>query len=159
MHKTYIHTPLGEMIAVADEDGLYMLEFTDRKNFERQFRSLPSIPSKGDNKILNNIRKDLDAYFKNKRPGFTTPYHLTGSEFQKAVWNALKNIPSGETRSYSNIAKSLKKPKAVRAIAGANAANKLAILIPCHRVIGKDGTLTGYAGGIERKEWLLRHEA
>jgi len=120
-------------------------------------------------KILNNIQDDapkalvdcyhqLDEYFKGERNQFTFPYILEGTDFQKSVWNALTTIQYGQTGSYKDIALSIRNEKAVRAVGSTNGKNKLSIVIPCHRIIGANGKLTGYAGGLWRKEWLLQHE-
>ena len=108
--------------------------------------------------VLAECYNQLDEYFKGKRHEFTFPYQLEGTSFQKMVWNALNEIPYSKTWSYKEIALSIGNEKAVRAVGSANGKNKLSIVIPCHRVIGSNGTLTGYAGGLWRKEWLLHHE-
>jgi methylated-DNA-[protein]-cysteine S-methyltransferase len=108
--------------------------------------------------VLAQTAKQLDAYFAGVREIFDLPLAPRGTPFQHAVWRALAQIPFGETRSYSDIAKAVGRASAVRAVAAANARNPLSIIVPCHRVIGKDGTLSGYAGGIETKRWLLAHE-
>lgn len=100
----------------------------------------------------------LGEYFQGTRREFSVPLHAPGSPFQRRVWNALQTIPYGETAHYQALAEQLGNPAAVRAVAAANGANRLSILIPCHRVIGKDGSLTGYGGGLQRKQWLLDHE-
>lgn len=108
--------------------------------------------------ILAECYHQLDEYFKGNRHEFTIPYHFEGTDFQKTVWNALINIPYAETGSYKDIAVSIGNEKAVRAVGSANGKNKLSIVIPCHRVIGSNRKLTGYAGGLWRKAWLLEHE-
>lgn len=157
-----IETKLGSMTAIADENYLYLLEFSDCKKYAREIKRLKenlcaNIIS-GENAILKKIKKELKNYFDGKNFHFTTPIKLIGSEFQKNVWNALQKIPPGKTQSYLNTAKAVKKPKAFRAVANANGANQLAIIIPCHRVINSNGEMGGYAGGVSRKEWLLSHE-
>ena len=158
----WIETPLGRMIAIADEAALYLLEFTDRKNMQGQVARLvkyygrPIVPR--ETKITMKIRRELKDYFEGKLTRFTTKTVLTGTPFQMKVWEALCEIPYGETRSYADLAKAVGSEKAVRAVAGSNARNALAIIIPCHRVIGKNGTLSGYAGGVERKLQLLKAE-
>lgn len=102
--------------------------------------------------------QQLDEYFKGERFEFTFPYMFEGTDFQKTVWNALKEIPYAKTGSYKDIAVSIDNEKAIRAVGSANGKNKLSIVIPCHRIIGSNGKLTGYAGGLWRKEWLLQHE-
>ncbi|WP_423062618.1 bifunctional transcriptional activator/DNA repair enzyme AdaA [Candidiatus Paracoxiella cheracis] len=157
-----INTPLGSMIAVADEEGLYLLEFVDRRGLEREIERLRKrvkigiIP--GSNPILESIEQELSQYFKGSCFIFKTPIHLLGSEFQLTVWNQLQLIPIGQTRSYLELAKTIHQPKAFRAVARANGSNPLAIIIPCHRVINTNGDLGGYGGGLDRKSWLLKHE-
>jgi AraC family transcriptional regulator of adaptative response/methylated-DNA-[protein]-cysteine methyltransferase len=112
----------------------------------------------GDHAHLDSIARELAQYFNGDSLKFATPIKLEGSPFQRAVWEALREIPSGATRSYAEIAASVGKPNAVRAVGRANGDNKLVIIVPCHRVIGADGTLTGYGGGLWRKAWLLEHE-
>ena len=108
--------------------------------------------------ILKDCLQQLDQYFKGGRHEFTFPYNFEGTDFQKKVWNALTKVPCAETVSYKDIADSIGNEKAVRAVGTANGKNKLSIVIPCHRIIGSNGKLTGYAGGLWRKEWLLQHE-
>ena len=103
--------------------------------------------------------EELESYFSGTLKNFETPLAYTGTDFQCGVWDALKTIPYGETFSYAKQAANMNKPKAVRAVANANRLNKIAIIIPCHRVIGSNGSLTGYAGGLDKKKWLLEHEA
>lgn len=155
----WIDTPLGSMIAIFDDTHLHLLEFTDRRGLEREIekmrKSLKVAIVPGRTPITEMIEDDLAAYFKGELQEFTTPIIMNGSDFQKSVWNELLTIPYGTTRSYGEQAKRIGNPKAVRAVARANGMNQLAIIIPCHRVIGSDGKLTGYAGGLARKEWLL----
>lgn len=155
----WIDTPLGSMIAIFDDTHLHLLEFTDRRGLEREIekmrKSLKVAIVPGRTPITEMIEDDLAAYFKGELQKFTTPIIMNGSDFQKSVWNELLTIPYGTTRSYGEQAKRIGNPKAVRAVARANGMNQLAIIIPCHRVIGSDGKLTGYAGGLARKEWLL----
>jgi AraC family transcriptional regulator of adaptative response/methylated-DNA-[protein]-cysteine methyltransferase len=157
-----IDTPLGSMMAIADDEGIHILEFVDQKNLEASIQNLrgktKSLIFPGENDPLLSIKKELCEYFDGSLQKFKTPLHLEGSEFQKNVWSALQKIPYGQTRSYAEIATTLNKPSAFRAVANANGANKIAIVIPCHRVINSDGKLGGYAGGISRKQWLLNHE-
>jgi len=157
-----IETPLGTMYACAVEQGICLLEFTDRKMLETEFKSLAKSLNativQGDNPHFSLLEQQLKEYFKGNRKAFTVPLFTPGSEFQNTVWLALKNIPYGETKSYKQQATYIEKPEAVRAVANANGMNKISILIPCHRVIGADGSLTGYGGGIWRKKWLLELE-
>lgn len=162
MKVDWIDTPLGSMIAIADERGLYLLEFVDRRGLEQEiqhFRNkLKSPITPGRTEVIDSIEEELNQYFKGELEEFLTPIKLIGTVFQKRVWLELKKIPIGETRSYSDIAKKLENKGAMRAVGGANGANQLAIVIPCHRVINHNGRLGGYAGGLFRKKWLLEHE-
>ena len=155
-------TPLGPMFACATAKGLCLLEFTNRKMLENEFKELTNklngVILPGKNKHINLVKEELSSYFEGNLTQFLVTLHLVGSEFQKSVWEELLKIPYGGTRSYKQQSIALKKPGAVRAIASANGFNKIAIVVPCHRVIGSDGSLTGYAGGLERKKWLLNHE-
>ncbi|NOZ35204.1 MAG: methylated-DNA--[protein]-cysteine S-methyltransferase [Chlorobi bacterium] len=157
-----IETPLGEMLACVSDEGLYLLEFNDRKKYDRQINSLKkyfnSEITKGNHPLLAEVQTQINEYFQGKRKEFTILLKFSGTEFQKNVWKELLKIPYGKTASYSDIAKKIKNPKAVRAVANANAANKIAIIIPCHRVIGSDGSLTGYAAGLDKKKFLLKIE-
>jgi AraC family transcriptional regulator of adaptative response/methylated-DNA-[protein]-cysteine methyltransferase len=155
--QSKIETPLGDMIAIADDTHLHLLEFDDRKNIEAQLQKIGDVQT-GHNKIIESIRDELKNYFTGNLQAFKTPLKLYGSDFQQSVMKTLINVPYGEIRAYKNQADTLNKPTAVRAVANANGRNQIAIAIPCHRVIGSDGSLTGYAGGLERKEWLLNHE-
>lgn len=157
-----IESPLGELIAGATEDGVCLLEFNDRKRASRECRDLVRLlkqpAEEGDNRHLDTLRKQLSEYFSGERREFSVPVVTPGTDFQLEVWKALLEIPFGATRSYQEQANFLRKPDAVRAVANANGMNRIAILIPCHRVIGSDGRLTGYGGGLKRKKWLLDHE-
>ncbi len=158
----WIETPLGPMLAAAGEAGVSLLEFVDRRALATQIatlrRRVAGIVRPGTNEHLDTLKKELAAYFAGRSATFASKLEAPGTEFQAQVWEALKKIPSGETRSYLDIARQIGRPTATRAVARANGDNRLAILIPCHRVIGSDGTLTGYGGGVWRKEWLLEHE-
>jgi AraC family transcriptional regulator, regulatory protein of adaptative response / methylated-DNA-[protein]-cysteine methyltransferase len=159
---TRIETPLGEMIAGATRDGICMLEFCDRENlsdvYEETAKLLNAIVKQGNNFHLWTLKRQLKEYFKGKRKEFTVKLVTPGTEFQQMVWKSLQKIPYGETVSYQQQADSLKNTGATRAVAHANASNRIAIIIPCHRVIGADGALVGYGGGLTRKKWLLDHE-
>ena len=158
----WIETPLGRMIAIVDEAALYLLEFVDRKNMQGQLARLVKYYGRpivaGTTEVTRQIRGELKDYFEGKLTKFSTPMVLTGTPFQRQVWEALCVIPYGETCSYAELAVAVGSEKAVRAVAGSNARNALAIVIPCHRVIGKNGSLSGYAGGVERKLQLLKAE-
>ena len=159
---TRIETPIGEMLAGATDDGVCLLEFHDRKilpfEYKELSRLLETIIEEGENKHLKALKKQLKEYFEGKRKEFTIPVVIPGTEFQETVWKELQNIPFGSTRSYQEQALALNRPDSVRAVANANGMNRIAIVIPCHRVIGSDGRLTGYGGGLKRKKWLLDHE-
>lgn len=162
LKASWLDTPLGPMLAIADEKSLYLLEFVDRRGLEREIERLRQktkagiIP--GCTEPINSIKNELAKYFNGKLSEFKTPMLFLGSPFQQRVWEELKKIPPGETRSYTDLAISIGKPTACRAVALANGANQLAIIIPCHRVINSNGQLGGYAGGITRKQWLINHE-
>lgn len=157
-----IETPLGTMFACAVEEGICLLEFTDRKNIEKQFQSLSKALNseivQGENKHFKQLESELKEYFEGKRQQFEVPLYITGTEFQGKVWQLLREIPLGETRTYKQQSERLGNIKAIRAVGTANGINKIAILIPCHRVIGSKGDLVGYAGGIWRKQKLLELE-
>jgi AraC family transcriptional regulator of adaptative response/methylated-DNA-[protein]-cysteine methyltransferase len=160
---TRIPTPLGPMLAGADEDGISLFEFIDRKMLPTQLARLSKylradlIP--GSSPHFDTLDRQMKEYFSGTRTEFTLPLVLAGTPFQKQVWAELQRIPYGGTRSYKEQAAALGNPKAVRAVARANGDNKIAIIIPCHRVIGASGELVGYGGGLERKRFLLDLEA
>jgi AraC family transcriptional regulator of adaptative response/methylated-DNA-[protein]-cysteine methyltransferase len=150
------------MIAVADEEALYHLGFTDYRKLERQLNRIQSktnaVILPGTSSPLQSIEHELNAYFSGVLAAFKTPLALLGSPFQKQVWEELQHIPFGQTRSYAHVAGMIGNPTAFRAVANANGANHLSIIIPCHRVINTGGALGGYGGGLDRKQWLLDHE-
>ena len=158
----WIDTPLGPMIAIADEQALYLLEFVDRRGLEREIERLikktRSAIIPGQTPPIISIENELHQYFAGNLKEFRTPLFLLGSPFQKQVWEELVKIPVGQTRSYAETALSMGRPTACRAVAQANGANQLAVIIPCHRVINSSGEIGGYGGGVERKKWLLDHE-
>jgi len=158
----WIETPIGNMLAVGDERSIHLLEFFDRTALPTELKRLRtatrSTVTFGRTPAIDAIEAELREYFAGTRCRFETPLTLHGSAFTKAVWDELVAIPPGSTRSYADIAAAAGRHTAVRAVARANGANQLAIVIPCHRVIGADGSLTGYGGGLWRKDWLLRHE-
>ena len=155
-------TPLSPMYACASSKGICLLEFTDRRMLETEFKDLrkrlQAVVLPGDNPHLDHVQSEIQEYFSGKRKKFTVPLHTPGTEFQKSVWRSLMDIPYGETRSYAQQAALLGKPTAIRAVGSANGHNRISIIIPCHRVIGSDGNLTGYGGGLHRKKWLLDFE-
>jgi AraC family transcriptional regulator of adaptative response/methylated-DNA-[protein]-cysteine methyltransferase len=160
---TRVLTPLGPMLVGASDDALCLLEFVDRRKLETQLRRLgtrlrvPVLP--GSNRITEETERQVSAYFDRRLTEFSLPIETPGTEFQQIVWKALREIPYGKTVSYGEVARRIGRPTAVRAVAGANGDNRIAILIPCHRVIGADGTLTGYGGGLWRKKRLLDLES
>jgi AraC family transcriptional regulator, regulatory protein of adaptative response / methylated-DNA-[protein]-cysteine methyltransferase len=163
LKASWLDTPLGPMLAIANEKALYLLEFVDRRGLEREIERLrkktQSAIIPGSTAPILSIEKELAHYFKGKLTEFTTPLFYLGSPFQRRVWEELKKIPMGQTRSYTDIAKAIGRSSARRAVARANGSNQLALVIPCHRVINANGELGGYAGGLTRKEWLLAHES
>lgn len=156
---TRILTPLGPMLAGATEKGICLLEFVDRKMIETQLTRIRKIFKAelipGHSKYFKDLREQIDEYFEGKRKKFDIPLSIDGTEFQMKAWKALIKIPFGKTVSYEHQAEVIGNSKAVRAVAKANGDNRISIIIPCHRVIGKDGNLTGYGGGIWRKKYLL----
>lgn len=146
---------LGPMLILADEHKLHLLEFFGRRALDREIKQLQQkLQAKivsGSTAAINSIQNELKLYFEGKLKVFKTPLTVLGTPFQKQVWDELQKIPYGETRSYSDIAAGLGRPKAFRAAANANGCNQLAIIIPCHRVINSSGALGGYAGGLEKK--------
>jgi AraC family transcriptional regulator of adaptative response/methylated-DNA-[protein]-cysteine methyltransferase len=157
-----IETPLGTMIACATNQGICLLEFSDRKMLETQLKTIAKLLNatiiQGNNPHFGTLEAELQAYFSGKRTVFTVPLHTPGTDFQNRVWTALQHIPFGQTKSYKEQAIVIGSPESVRAVANANGKNRISILIPCHRVIGSDGRLTGYGGGLWRKKYLLEHE-
>lgn len=155
-------TRLGAMFACATDEGLCLLEFTDRRMLEWEFKDLQkrlnAVILPGENKILDQTQKEILEYLDGKRKSFTLPLLSPGTEFQKKAWDLLLKIPYGETRSYLQQGERMNNPSAVRAIAQANGFNKISFIIPCHRVIGNDGDLKGYGGGLGRKKWILEME-
>jgi len=158
-----METPLGTMLALADEAGLRLLEFVDRRGLEREIaglrRRLRCAVVPGSSAVLEATARQLGEYFSGRRDRFDLPLAPVGSEFQLRVWTELQRIPPGRTRSYGEMAARLGRPGAARAIGRANGSNMIAIVIPCHRVINADGSLCGYAGGLWRKRRLLELEA
>ena len=147
METTYIKTPLGIAKIIGDEDGISIISVSDEGD------SSSTIPM-----VLQEAVSQLNDYFEGKRNNFTFKLNPSGTEFQQKVWKGLLEIPFGKTISYLELSKNLGDVKAIRAVASANGKNPLWIVVPCHRVIGTDGSLTGYAGGLWRKKWLLEHE-
>lgn len=157
-----IESPLGALLAIADKDNLYLLEFVDRRMLATQIKVLQrhyhcSI-APGDNHVIQEADKQLAEYFSGLRKNFDLSLHHKGTDFQNNVWNRLKQIPYSQTMAYSTLAMDLGYPDAQRAVGKANGDNRLAIIVPCHRVVRLDGTLCGYGGGLWRKKRLLELE-
>lgn len=150
-----IGTPLGTLTLVATDRGLVGAYFDDH----RRRPTLDGLPTDGANAVLDAAARAYREYFDGGATDVTVPADADGTEFQRAVWAQLATIPAGQTRTYTQVAEAIGRPSAVRAVAGAIGANPLTVAVPCHRVVGSDGSLTGYAGGVERKRWLLDHEA
>jgi len=158
-----IETPVGKLLAAASNQGLCLLEFADVENrLKRHVSHLEKTYKtkiiKGESTIIQQLKQELTEYFNGERKTFDTALDFRGTEFQEIAWKALLKIPYGQTRSYKQQAIAINKPTAVRAVAGANNRNKISIVIPCHRVIGKNGSMTGYGGELWRKEFLLKLE-
>jgi len=157
-----ITTPIGPMLAGATERGICLLEFVDRRMLPTQLDRVRKVhgssPVPGTSPHFDRIQDELDGYFRGELRAFATPLDVVGTPFQNAVWDMLRTIPYGQTRSYAEQARMIGRPEAVRAVARANGDNRVAIVIPCHRVVGSDGSLTGYGGGLWRKERLLALE-
>ncbi len=147
MFETYYKSPIGNLRIISNECDIIKIEFTD------DFFKLKIIPVQ-----IQKCINQLDEYFKGERKEFSVGINPEGTEFQGKVWNLLIKIPYGKTISYLELSKQFGNEKAIRAIASANGKNPIPIIIPCHRVIGNDGSLTGYAGGLLKKQWLLEHE-
>lgn len=166
MIKDLLHTkiasPIGNLFAVAAADQICLLEFEDQPQLSNELDELSICFGKrsieGKNDVLMQLASELALYFNGKLKQFKTPILMTGTIFQQAVWTSLLAIPIGETRTYKKQSLHLGNLKAIRAVARANGKNKIAIIVPCHRVIGTNGDLTGYAGGLERKRFLLELE-
>lgn len=158
-----IETPLGPMIAAEWDGRLAMLEFSDRRMLATQFKWLAHLLKctfvMGAAPVLEETHRQVAAYFAGRRQTFSVPLATPGTAFQRLAWEELRRIPAGVTRSYAEQARAIGRPAAVRAVARANGDNRVAIVIPCHRVIGTDGRLTGYGGKLWRKQALLELEA
>jgi AraC family transcriptional regulator of adaptative response/methylated-DNA-[protein]-cysteine methyltransferase len=157
-----IDTPIGEMIAGATDTHLVLFEFEHRRMYGAQLDRLRAALDcefvEGETSVHDMLRAELDEYFAGTRREFTVPLLVPGTPFQQRVWEALQRIPHGSTTSYARLAESIGQPTATRAVARANGDNRIAIIIPCHRVIGSDGQLVGYGGGLWRKRKLLELE-
>ncbi len=160
--STTVPTPLGEMLAVAAPEGLCLLEFVDRACLNAQInwlrRAWRAEIAPGSSAVIEQAHSELEEYFAGRRQSFDLPLCCSGTPFQRRVWQALRQIPYGQTRTYYQIAQAIDHPLAARAVGAANGRNPIAIIIPCHRLVGADGSLTGYGGGLWRKQHLLELE-
>jgi methylated-DNA-[protein]-cysteine S-methyltransferase len=147
LKTTYLESPVGLLEIQSTEQGVRSVNFVEERRFETN-----------ENAYTQLVTHQLNEYFAGKRKVFDMPFDLEGTPFQQRVWRELLTVPFGKTRSYMDISKALGDTKAIRAVGTANGSNKIAIIIPCHRIIGSDGSLTGYAGGLHRKKWLLDFE-
>ena len=148
-------SPVGNLTLVSDQDQIVSIHWEGDETYQTRFHQ----PQKKSNlKTLLRAEQQLDEYFKGKRKNFTVKYNFLGTQFQKKVWQTLNEIPYGEVWTYSQVAQKIKNPKAVRAVGGAIGKNPISIIVPCHRVIGSNGSLTGFGGGIPNKKFLLVHE-
>ncbi|MFI3310642.1 methylated-DNA--[protein]-cysteine S-methyltransferase [Ewingella allii] len=158
----WIDTPIGTLLAIADAQALHLLEFVDRKALPNEIQRLKEKSGSqiimARSPVIELLEQELNAYFSGLCGHFTTPLAQLGSLFSRQVWDALRAIPLGELRSYSAIARDIGRDSASRAVARANGENQISLLIPCHRVIGANGSLSGYGGGLWRKRWLIEHE-
>ncbi|WP_414473558.1 bifunctional transcriptional activator/DNA repair enzyme AdaA [Microvirga sp. M2] len=157
----WLDTPIGAMLAITDDRGVHLLEFAERAALPTEIARLKSRVGPirfGNGPVLDELTRQIEHYFSGRSPSFDIPVVQRGSAFEESVWQALREIPTGITRSYGEIARIMGRPDAPRAVARANGANQVAIIVPCHRVIGADGSLTGYGGKLWRKKWLLEHE-
>ncbi|MFE8698468.1 methylated-DNA--[protein]-cysteine S-methyltransferase [Cytobacillus sp. FJAT-53684] len=150
-YKLDYDSPIGVLEIIGTDEAICSILFSDQEIVTNSFQE--DTP-----KVLTDCYSQIDNYFKGELQEFSFPYTFEGTDFQKTVWHALTDIPYAQTGSYKDIAVSIGNEKAIRAVGSANGKNKLSIVIPCHRIIGSNGKLTGYAGGLWRKEWLLQHE-
>ena len=157
VYEYKLNTPIGELLIQSNEEAVIGVYFPEATS------TLPQLPATLQNEddllpVLKQAKNELEAYFAGELKEFNVPLHMEGTEFQMNAWQALLKIPYGETRSYQEQAEAVGSPKAFRAVGGANHANRISIIVPCHRVIGKNRKLVGFGGGLWRKEWLLEHE-
>lgn len=162
LYLSHTHTPLGKMLMGATDTGICLFDFEYRRSIDSIMKRIEThigTPfQQGHHSHFDTLILQIEQYLNGTRTEFQLPLHLIGTPFQQQVWQALQQIPYGATRSYKQQSIFLGNEKAIRAVAGANGDNGIAIIIPCHRVIGEDGSLTGYGGGLQRKKWLLDHE-
>lgn len=160
---TRFQSPLGPLVAATTDRGICLLEYANKHRLEAQTGLLRqhfnAEPVEGEHSLLLRLEAELEAYFAGELQSFTVPLEAPGTAFQREIWRYLSGIPYGETRSYDRVARDLGRGGAQRAVGRANGENRIAIVIPCHRVIRADGSLSGYGGGLWRKEWLLEMES
>lgn len=163
LHAQIVPTSLGEMLAICSATGLCLLEFVGQPRLEREIHQIAQAKQGQilfqSNGLLKEVAEQVQSYFSGSLKNFSVPLDFVGTDFQQRVWRILQTIPYGKILSYAEQAAKLGNPKAVRAVAAANGRNKISIIVPCHRVIGSNGTLTGYAGGLSRKQFLLDLES
>lgn len=163
IYSSEIESPVGTLIACATQAGICLLEFSDKNSLLQDVaaisRAFHAAISLAENQHLQQLKTELQEYFNGSRKAFSVPLDPVGTDFQKSVWQTLQTIPFGKTRTYKEQALQLNSPQGIRAVASANGKNKIYILIPCHRVIGSDGALTGYGSGLWRKKYLLELES
>lgn len=159
---TPVATPIGELVAAATDTHLVLLEYERRRMYEEQLQRVRTAFTceleRGESPVFEQLRAELDEYFRGERKDFTVPLSYPGTPFQTRVWDELRRIPCGETTSYARLAERIGNPGSIRAVGRANGDNRIAIIIPCHRVIGSNGQLVGYGGGLWRKKKLLELE-
>jgi len=158
MYYTHIESPVDRVFIGGDGKTIQRVFMDGQKYSPSLMKNESQEDWQRDDSLYASAREQLLAYFAGSLQAFDLPLNPVGTDFQKQVWDALTKIPFGETVSYQTIANAINKPKAVRAVGAANGKNPIGIIVPCHRVIGANGSLTGYAGGLERKRWLLQHE-
>lgn len=157
LYQMWLETPIGQLTLLASATGVRRIYFPQLTDSDILF--LDSVPHDPHHEVLAMTAQQLDEYFSGQRRSFDVPLDVVGTDFQIATWNALARIEYGTTATYGEQARSIDRPRAVRAVGGANRCNPVPIVLPCHRVIGADGKLTGFAGGLETKRWLLEHES
>jgi len=154
IYYSEVSSPLGELLLVSDGESLMGVYYEDHRRGPARNKNW-----RRDAGPFKQVENELAAFFAGELQAFSVKLAPRGSNFQEEVWNELRRIPTGKTLTYAELAAKIGRPKAIRAVGAANARNPISIIVPCHRVVGSNGALTGYAGGLERKEWLLRHEA
>ncbi|MDR1653894.1 MAG: methylated-DNA--[protein]-cysteine S-methyltransferase [Prevotellaceae bacterium] len=158
LYSKILETPVGKMLAIADEEFLLLFDYVNSKHFETNRKIFGNNIFNFSNNIIDLLENELFLYFKQKLTQFSVPLKFNGTEFQRRVWQSLQQIPYGQTVSYLQQSEFLNVPRSVRAVAAACGRNKISIVAPCHRVIGSDGSMRGYAGGLEQKKLLLQLE-